>query len=38
VAGWLGLPLTAVQPAPDLACACDLVIRLGADFPEPAAP
>jgi hypothetical protein len=38
VAGWLGLPLTAVRPAPDLACACDLVIRLGADFPELAGP
>jgi len=34
VAGWLDLPLTSVQEAPDLRCACDLLIRLGADFPE----
>ncbi|HXF70755.1 MAG TPA: LCP family protein [Thermoflexus sp.] len=34
VAGWLGLPLASVHEAPDLACACELLIRLGADFPE----
>ncbi|WP_322802225.1 LCP family protein [Thermoflexus sp.] len=34
VAGWLGLSLTAIREVPDLPCACDLLIRLGADFPE----
>ncbi|MFN3929002.1 MAG: LCP family protein, partial [Thermoflexus sp.] len=34
VAGWLGLPLSSVRESPDLACACELLIRLGADFPE----
>ncbi|MDW8186188.1 LCP family protein [Thermoflexus sp.] len=35
VIGWLDLPLTSIQETPDLRCACDLLIRLGADFPEP---
>lgn len=34
VAGWLGLPPTAIREVQDLRCACDLLIRLGADFPE----
>ncbi len=34
VAGWLGLPLTSVREVADLPCACDVLIRLGADFPE----
>ncbi|WP_376788418.1 LCP family protein [Thermoflexus sp.] len=34
VAGWLGLSLLAIREVPDLPCACDLLIRLGEDFPE----
>ncbi|MER3399887.1 MAG: hypothetical protein C4313_01930 [Thermoflexus sp.] len=34
IAGWLGLPLTAVTAVPDPLCACEILIRLGADFPE----